>query len=246
MDNSSNIALARLLAQSRAVDVEAANLANVTTPGYRAERMMFSDWLSRQHGGTPPGGGTIVYPQDRASYRDRQSGQLSHTGNPFDLAIAGDGYFTVQGSGGPRLTRAGHFVLGADGTLVDQQGDALLDTAGKKLQLAAADTQVTIAADGTVSSENGQIGKVGIVTAADPNRLQAEGGRLLNAGSTTTKPVATPHLVQGAVEESNVQPTLEVTRMVNDTRTFQMVVQFVQAEADRQQGAIDRIMQKRS
>ena len=246
MDNATNIALARLVAQSRAIDVAAGNLANVTTPGFRAERMMFSDWLSRQRGGTPPGGGTIVYPQDRASYRDRQPGQLAHTGNPLDLALGGDGFFTVQAAGGARLTRAGHFSLAQNGTVVDEQGDALLDTTGKKLQLATADTRITVAADGTVSSENGQIGKIGVVTAGDPNRLQAEGSRLLNADSTATTPVAVPRIVQGALEQSNVEPTLEVTRMMNDSRSFQMVSQFIQAEADRQLGAIDKITQQRA
>ena len=246
MDNATNIALSRLVAQTRAMDVTAGNLANTTTPGYRAERMVFSDWLSRQQSGTPPGGGAIVYTQDRATYRDRQAGQLSHTGNPFDLALSGEGFFTVLGPGGPRLTRAGHFDLSTDGTVVDEQGDALLDITGKKLQITTADTRIAVAADGTVSSENGQIGKIGIVTANDPNRLQAEGGWLLNAGSSATTPVATPHIVQGAMEESNVQPALEVTRMMNDLRTFQMISQFVQTEADRQQNAIDRITQQRS
>jgi len=246
MDNATNVALSRLVAQTRAMDVTAGNLANATTPGYRAERMLFSDWLSRQGGGAGPGSGTIVYTQDRASYRDRQSGQLSHTGNPLDLAIAGEGFFTVLGADGPRLTRAGHFELGRDGSVVDQQGNALLDAAGKKLQIATADTRITVAGDGTVSSENGQIGRLGIVTAGDPNKLQAEGSRLLNAASTATSPAAAARIVQGAVEESNVQPTLEVSRMMNEVRTFQMVSQFVQTEADRQQAAIDHITQKRA
>jgi flagellar basal-body rod protein FlgF len=246
MDNTSNIALSFLVAQTRAMDVTAANLANTTTPGYRAERMLFSDWLSRQHGGTPPGGGTIVFTQDRATYRDRQAGQISQTANPLDLAISGDGFFTVLAPGGPRLTRAGHFTLGQDGTVVDEQGNALLDTAGKKVQLATADTRITVASDGTISSENGQIGKVGIVSVADPNQLKAEGSRLLNAEATTTAAVATPHVIQGSVEASNVEPAAEVTRMMNDLRTFQMVSQFIQAEADREQGAIEKITQQRS
>jgi flagellar basal-body rod protein FlgF len=245
MDNISTVALSRLVAQVRALDVTAGNLANLGTPGYRAERIHFSDWLSRQRGG-PPGDGTIIYTQDRASYRDRQPGQIGHTGNPLDLALGGDGFFTVQGPAGPRLTRAGHFALGTDGAVVDENGNGLLDTAGKKIQIAAADTQISVAGDGTISSQNGQIGRIGVVAVADHTRLQAEGNRLLNANTTTTTPVAAPHLVQGAVEQSNVQPTQEVTRMMNDVRTFQMVSQFLQTEADRQQGAIDKITQNRA
>jgi flagellar basal-body rod protein FlgF len=243
MDNASNIALSRMVAQFRALDLTAGNLANATTPGYHAERMMFGDWLSRQHGGL---GGNIVYTQDRASYRERQSGEFTHTANPLDLAITGDGYFTVLGPSGPRLTRAGHFTLDTDGTIADEQGDALLDPQGRKLQLTTADTHISVAGDGTLSSENGQIGKIAIVNASDPNRLKAEGNRLLNAADTTTSPVATPRIVQGALEQSNVQPALEVSRMTNDLRTFQMLSQFMQSEAERQQGAIDKIMQQRS
>ncbi|CAH2599195.1 Flagellar basal body protein [Rhodovastum atsumiense] len=245
MDNATNVALSRLVAQSRAMDVTATNLANAGTPGFRAERMAFSDWLSRQRG-TPPGGNTVTYTQDRATYRERQAGTLTHTGNPLDLAISGDGFFTVSGPSGPRLTRAGHFMLAANGTLTDAGGNALLDTAGKKLQLAPADTHISVAADGTVTSENGVVGRIGIVSAADPNRLQAEGSRLLNGNDTSTTPVTAPHIVQGSVEDSNVQPVLEVSRMMSDVRTFQMVAQFVQSEAERQQGAIDKITQKRS
>lgn len=76
--------------------------------------------------------------------------------------------------------------------------------------------------------------------------MQSEGSRLLNADSTVTTAVATPRIVQGSVEASNVEPTAEVTRMMNDLRTFQMVSQFIQTEADRQQGAIDKIMQAHS
>ena len=246
MDNATNVALSYLVAQTRAMDVTASNLANINTPGYRAERMTFSDWLSRQHGDTPPGGKTIIFTQDRSTYRDSQSGQVAHTGNPLDLALSGDGFFTVMGPAGPRLTRAGHFTLGQNGAVVEEQGDALLDPTGKKLQLSPADTSITVAGDGTISSENGQIGKVGIVSAADLNRLQTEGSHLLNASTTTTAQVAAPRIVQGSIEESNVQPTTEVTRMIADLRNFQMVAQFVQTEADRQQGAIDKITQQRS
>ncbi len=245
MDNGTYVALSRLTAQTRAMDVAAANLANANTPGYRAERMAFSDWLVREHGG-PKGDNTLTFTQDRATYRDRQAGQISRTGNPLDLALSGDGFFTVMSASGPRLTRAGHFTMSPDGTLTDEAGENLLDDTGQKVQLSPADTHITVAADGTLSSENGLIGKIGVVNAADPNRLRAEGGWRLNADATTTAPVTAPKVVQGAVEDSNVQPVAEVTRMMSDLRNFQMVAQYVQAEADRQQSAIDKILAQRN
>jgi flagellar basal-body rod protein FlgF len=245
MELPTTIALSRLVAQSRALDVTAANLANANTPGFRAERMVFSDWLDREPRlAEPPGGETVAYTQDRATFRDRQPGTLTHTANPLDLALGGGaGWFTVQTPQGPRLTRAGHFQLDATGKIVDEQGDALLDTLGKPLQAAPTDTRLTVAGDGTLSSANGQIGKVGVVEPEDETKLTGEGGRLMTAASPTRQ-VANPRMVQGAIEDSNVQPILELNRMMTDLREFQFTTQFIQGESDRQNGAIDKIMKK--
>lgn len=245
MDNPTTIALSRLVAQSRALEVTATNLANANTPGFRAERVLFSDWLAREpRRAEPPGGQTIAFTQDRATYRERQSGTLTHTANPLDLALgAGVGWFTVMTGNGPRLTRTGHFQLDATGKIVDEQGEPLLDTFGKPLTTTPADTVLTIAGDGTLSSENGQIGKVGVVAPADETKMTAEGGRRLATTSPTT-PVAAPGIIQGAIEGSNVEPILELNRMTNDLREFQFTTQFIQGESDRQNGAIDKIMKK--
>lgn len=248
MDNATYVATSRLVAQQRGMDVMANNIANAGTPGFKAERMLFSDWLARQRNAhTPQGGQAIAFTQDRATYREMEAGSITRTANPFDIAIAiaSDGFFTVATAQGPRLTRAGRFGLMPDGTVSDATGDALLDTNGKPVQIAQGDTRITIAGDGTISSENGQIGKIGIVRPDDPKQLHPEGDRLLRADAATT-PVAVPKLGQGAVEESNVQPVAEMTRMMTGLREFQFVTQFVQGEADRQQSAIDKIFARRS
>jgi len=240
MDNVTAVALSRMVAQQRAMDVTAANIANTATPGYRAERVQFSEWLLRRPGSEEPQG--IAFAQDRATYRDERSGPLSRTGNPLDLAIGADNaYFTVLTPRGPRLTRAGRFELAADGSIVDTSGDALLDGNGRKLLVSTADSAIRVDADGTLASENGTIGRIGVVAADNPANLRAEGDRNF-AATGPTRPVAAPRLTQGAVEESNVQPILEMTRMTDDLRTFQFIAQLVQAEADRQQSAIDKLM----
>jgi flagellar basal-body rod protein FlgF len=241
MQNSTTIALSRMVAQQRAIDVTANNIANATTSGFHATRMLFSDWLLREPARSqPPGAAAEAYTQDRATYRDTISGPLTHTGNPLDIALAGDGYFTVQTARGPRLTRAGHFELNSSGTIVDAQNEPLLGTTGQPIQVATADGVISIAGDGTVSSENGQIGKLGVVLPNDPQKLTAEGALLFDATVPTTQTSA-PKIIQGAIEESNVQPTVELTRMMNDLREFQFASQFIQAESDRQQSAIDKI-----
>lgn len=242
MDITTSLATSRLVAQERAIDVTANNLANANTPGYRTERVQFSDWIDRQAGtAPPPGGKAIAYTQDRATYRESQPGALAHTGNPFDLALAGDGYFTVATRNGPRLTRDGRFGPMPDGTIADSSGNALLDINGQPVRISPADTQIAISGDGTVSSENGQIAKIGVVQPGDPMKLKAEGATRFVSESPTA-PVAAPGLVQGAVEESNVQPVLELTRMMTTERQFQFVTQFIQAEGDRQQTTIDKLL----
>ena len=241
MDNIVSIALSRLSVQSRAMDIVAGNLAQMSTPGYRAERPVFADWLAAQSRTLAPAGArTIAYVQDRATWRDRAEGTLTHTGNPLDLALSGDGYFSVQTPNGVRLTRAGRFTLQSDGAVTDAAGDALLDASGQGLRVSPADTQLSVAADGSLSSQNGPLGRIGVVQPADPNRLTEEGSRLLRA-DTPTAPVARPRLVQGAVEESNVQPVAELGRMLTTQRDFEFATQFVEAESQRHQDAIAKL-----
>ena len=246
MQNATTIALSRLVAQQRAMDVTATNLANANTPGFKGERTLFADWLHRQSGvDAVPGGRTVAYTQDRATYREQAEGALTQTANPLDLAISGAGFFTVQTKAGPMLTRAGRFDLQSDGTVADADGNALLDTAGKPIHVAAADTQLQVAGDGTLSSQNGQLGRIGIVAPADLNRMQAQGDHLLSA-DTPTAAVPQPKVTGGALEDSNVQSVAETTRMMNELREFQFVTQFVQGESERQQSAIDKLTQHQS
>lgn len=224
------------------MDVIANNMANANTPGFHTERVQFSDWIDKQAGtGSVPGGGSVTYTQDRATYRESQPGTLTHTSNPYDLALTGEGYFTVSTKNGPRLTRDGRFGPMPDGTLADTSGNAVLDTSGKPIRIAPTDTQVTISGDGSVSTENGAVGKIGVVQPSDPMKLRAEGGTLFVSDATTTA-VTSPGIVQGAIEGSNVQPVLEVTRMMDNERQFQFVTQLVQAESDRQQQTIDKLL----
>ncbi len=241
MDITTALATSRLIAQQRAMDITANNIANANTPGYRTERVQFSDFIDTQTGAkTPPGIKSISYTQDRATYRESQPGSLTHTGNPYDLALTGDGFFTVNTRNGPRLTRDGRFGPMPDGTLADASGNAVLDTTGKPIQIPSTDTQVTVASDGSITTESGPLAKIGVVQ-ADLLKLQAEGATHFVANAPTSQ-VPVPGIVQGAMEESNVQPVLEVTRMMDNERQFQFVTQLVQAEGDRQQSTIDKLL----
>lgn len=236
MDNITTVALSRIVAQDRALDVTAGNLANAATPGFRAERMLFTAWLAQE-----PRGGPIAYAHDQATFRDPAPGTRRITGNPLDIAIGdAEGWFTVQTPRGPRLTRAGQFRLDAGGAVVDALGDPLLDVNGRPLQTAPTDTRLTVAADGTLASEAGPIGRIGVVRPDNADRMTAEGGTLF-AAAAPTSPLAAPQLLQGAVEDSNVQPIRELTHMMQMMREFQFATQMVEAENTRQTDAIDKI-----
>lgn len=246
MENPTYIALSKLDAQQRTMDVIAGNIANANTVGYKTEHVLFSDFLVKQKDThVAPGGEMLSFTQDRATYRDHSAGSLTQTGNPLDLALGSSGYFSVQTANGTRLTRSGRFGLLPDGTVADASGNALLDTGGSPIQLPAGDSRIQVAADGTISDNTGRIAQVGVVDVDDVNQLVPEGSKLFRA-DVAPHSATQPKIVQGAVEESNVQPITELTQMMQTERSFQFVSQFVQSEADRQQSAIDKITQLQS
>ncbi|HEY8609781.1 MAG TPA: flagellar hook-basal body complex protein [Roseomonas sp.] len=247
MDNPGYIALSRLVAQNRATAVLAHNMANAETPGFRASRPVFAQHLERQRDSrVPPGAEMLHFAQDRATWRDESPGAVQATGNPLDVAISGEGFFSVQTPRGERYTRAGRFALGPEGGIVDMEGNALLGTDGNPLRIAPNDTRLSIRGDGTLSSENGEIGKIRISRFAEPQRLMAEGDRLLSAGAgQAPETIERPALVQGSLEGSNVRPVLELTRLTAEMREFQFIAQFAEKEGERLSGAVDRILRKR-
>ncbi|UFN48666.1 flagellar basal-body rod protein FlgF [Roseomonas sp. OT10] len=245
MDNPGYVALSRLVAQARATAVTAHNMANADTPGFRAARPLFAEHLDRQaRVSQPPSGRNVAFAWDRATWREDSPGPVQTTGNPLDLAITGDGFFVVETPRGERYTRAGRFSLGPDGSIVDAEGNALLNPGGQPLRVGAGDTRLTVSGTGVLSSENGEIGRIRVVRFADPQKLTAEGDRVL-ASSEAPEEMERPAIVQGAVEGSNVRPILEMTRMTNELREFQFVAQFAEREGERLQSAVERILRRR-
>lgn len=244
MDNAGYIVLSRMIVQQRALDVRADNIANMDTPGYKSEAMVFSDYLVQQRGtSAPPGGRTVAMVQDRATWRDFTQGQISKTGNPLDLALMSDSFFAVETPRGERYTRAGRFALSSAGQIVDMSGNPVLGIDGRPLNVPPGDTSITVAGDGAVSSESGEIGTMRIVEFHDQQSLQAEGGSLFSSNQPAV-PAQQPGVAQGAVESANIKGVVELSKMMSDLREFEFASQFADAEAQREQGAIDKIGHK--
>lgn len=243
MENPAYIALSRMIAQQRALDVRATNIANTNTPGFKAENVLFSDYLLQQSGTTVPGGRTVQMVQDRATWRDFGQGQVSKTGNPLDLALQGDGFFVVETPRGERYTRAGRFSLSSTGQIVDMSGNPVLGSDSRPITLPPDDTAVTVASDGTIGGSSGPLGKFRVVQFDAQQTLQAEGNSVF-ASTQAGHDADQPQIVQGAVEGANIQAVVEVTRMMSEMREFEFASQFADGEAQRMQSAIDRIGHK--
>jgi len=215
MDNTSYVALSRQLTLERQMSVVAGNIANMNTAGYKTEHLLFEQMLERA--GQP---GRVAFVQDVGLIRDLGPGALETTGNPLDLAINGEGYFTVETPNGPRYTRGGHFSLNGEGAVVTTGGHPLLDEGGAAIQLPPEVAGISIARDGTISTADGIVARIGLVRFADDTRLGREGDSLL-VTDQMPEPLDAPDIAQGRLERSNVQPILEMTRMMETVRAFQ-------------------------
>jgi flagellar basal-body rod protein FlgF len=247
MDSPGYILLSRLSLQERSTQALAHNIANADTPGFRAMRPIFGQvMVSLRGAGGKPGDSSMSFPQDRATWRDMSQGSLQTTGNPLDVAINGEGFFVVETPQGERYTRAGRFSIAANGRLVDQEGNTVLDRRNRPIAFSAQDTQIEITANGTIQSENGEIGRLQLVRFEKPQNLMAEGNRLFDAKNEAPIPVERPNVLQRVLEGSNVSPVLEITRLTAEMREFQYASMFTEREGERITNSVERILRRRS
>jgi flagellar basal-body rod protein FlgF len=246
MDNSLLVSLSQQLAAYRSMDVIANNLANASTAGYKRESAKFEEYITRV---APAEGQTgmqqVSFVKDAGTSHDLSQGNIQNTGATYDFALNGKGFFTVQTPQGIRYTRDGHFTLNADGQVVTEQGYALQGDGGS-VTITPNDSNIQIAKDGTISSTvNGisnQIGKLQVADFADDTRLTKVGDNLY---STTQQPntVTDTTISQGALEASNVQPVLEISKMIEVMRAYQATATLSQSQEDLTRQAITQLGQ---
>lgn len=241
MENPIYIALSRQDTLRRQMDVTAHNVANMNTPGFKQQRVLFVEYLARPPAGTPGARGQkLSMVQDLSVLRDLREGPIERTGNPLDLALQGEGYFEVETVDGPRYTRAGSFQLDGERRIVNMNGLPVLDDADRPIQIPADATDITVTADGTVSTEQGQLARLKVVRFERGQFMNELGGGLY---TTDEPPLAAEEtkVIQGAVEGSNVQPVVEMTQMTEILRQYQTNQRLIEAEHERQRSAIGRL-----
>lgn len=235
METPGFIALAQQNALRRQMDVIANNVANVNTSGYRAQRMQFVEFLERASPSE-----RYSMPIDLVTSRDLRQGPLQQTDNPLDVAIEGDGYFVVQTLQGERYTRSGQFRMDTERRLVDGGGLPVLGDAGP-IVIPENASQITVSATGDISTDvGGVVGRLRVVQFDSEQQLEMLGGGLY-ATDQTPRDVEQRRIAQGFVEGSNVQPVVEMTRMIDVLRQYQSTQRMLDSEHERQRTAIRQL-----
>jgi len=244
MENPAYIALSRQMVLSRQLDIIANNLANANTASYKREDLAFVEYLVKPDAAGNPtfvrADGKVAMVQDLGMIRDTGQGPMTETGAPLDMAISGEGYFVVQTPEGPRYTRLGRFQIDADGRLVTGEGHVVQGTGGP-IFVPPDDGEVKVARDGTISTAGGPIGRLEVVRFEDDQNLTHAGSGLYIA-KDLPQPATDVEIIQGMVEESNVQPVLELTRMIAVLRNFQAAQKMIDAQDDMQRRVINTVV----
>lgn len=246
MDNSNYVSLSLARTLERNLDVVSNNIANATTAGFKAERADFQDLVEKNLGAG--GKDSVSFVQDAGSHIDPRPGALLKTGNPLDLAITGDGWFGYQAaSGQTAYGRDGRLTIDAQGLLATASGAHILDTGGAPIAIPAeTGGALSVAQDGTITDAQGNaIGQVGLFSVpgiADGQRL---GGGMIQpaAGSAPATAAENVTVTQGFIEQSNVEPVLEMTRMIAIQRAYERAMKLLEDDDSLRQQVLTQLGQ---
>ncbi|MBZ9818596.1 flagellar basal-body rod protein FlgF [Mesorhizobium sp. CA4] len=217
MQDSLYVALSSQIALERRLDTIADNVANASTIGFRATGVKFEDMVS----GTGPK--SVSFASSGKTYLSGAHGALTETGNPFDFAVQGDAWFAIETPAGTVMTRDGRFSMNENGELMSIEGYPVLDGGGAPIQLDPRNGPPKAGADGSLRQNDQLVGAIGLYN-FDP------GENFVRYGNSGVVPARTPEpvtdrsdvgIAQGFLEESNVNPVLEMTRLIQVQRAFE-------------------------
>ncbi|HVY58790.1 MAG TPA: flagellar basal-body rod protein FlgF [Xanthobacteraceae bacterium] len=251
MQNAALIGLSRQVALERELQVVANNVANMSTTGFKADNSIFEDYLmpTARANNFQPGDRRLNFVQDRGTWHDFGQGPVEQTGNPLDVAIDGDAFLVVQTPNGERYTRNGALKLNSAGELVTSEGYQVLGENGP-IVFQQLDREVVISPDGRITVQEGpsaltdtQRGKLRLATFPQAQQLQKDGSSMFAAPAGVVPDAAptTVRVIQGVVEKSNVKPVVEMTRLIEITRTYTQIAGMLQQNSDLRRNAIQQL-----
>ena len=231
MDAAGYATLNRQSGLMREMGVVANNIANASTTGFRREGVVFAEYVAAMD--EDP---SLSMAHASGRHVDLTQATLAQTGGAYDFAIQGEGFFLIETPQGERLTRAGAFTPSAEGELVTPDGYRLLDAGGAPVFIPPDAKGVALARDGTLSANGQPIAQIGLWRPADPMALRHQTGTMFDGGAL--EPVEDGVVMQGMLEDSNVQPVSEIARMIEVQRAYELGQKFLDAEDDRVRGVI--------
>ncbi|MDO8875489.1 MAG: flagellar basal-body rod protein FlgF [Pseudolabrys sp.] len=250
MPNALLVGLSRQVALRRELDVVANNIANINTAGFKANGAVFEEFIGKtaRQGDLSHRDAKVSFVRDRATWTDMTQGAMERTGNPLDVAISGNGFIAIQTPNGERFTRNGAFQVNNAGQLVTSEGFQVMGEAGP-IVMQPKDRDITISADGTISVREGanattesQRGKLRLASFDNPGLLRKDGSSAFAApDGVTPLPDTTSRFVQGSIEKSNVRSVVEMTRMIEVTRTYTSVATMLSQQSDMHRSAIEKL-----
>ena len=242
MDTVVSVGLSHQAALMRRMDVLANNIENTSTTGFKAERVVFGDYLFTMQGDAPASLRRVHMVLDHGVVPDFRQGSIETTNNPLDLAIQGPGFLAVESDSGERLyTRAGVLTRNAQGELVTPNGARVLNDADRPIVIEGTDVNIEITEDGRIRSDMGEIAQLKLVDFADKQQLERRGERLFFTDQPELPAPAGTRFIQGALEGSNVNAIEEVTNMINVLRSYQSMERSLQSYSDLRDRAVERL-----
>lgn len=216
--------------------IVANNIANTATTGYRQEGLIFSEYIQ-----SSPNQPSVSMTRAEVRNTSMEQGALTQTNGTFDFAIEGDGFFMVETPAGERLTRAGSFTPNQAGDLVNMNGHRVLDAGGAPVFVPGDVSDIQVARDGTISADGRLLGQIGVFQPQDPLGIVREDGVLFSAEAGTL-PAEQANILQGFLEGSNVNPILQLSRMIEIQRAYEMGQSFLDSEDERIRGALKSLI----
>lgn len=211
--------VAALSVAQKSMDSIAANLASVSTPGYKRR-------ATANHGFHVGRFGSSEVHVASIQRNDFSQGAIETTGNPLDLAIQGDGFFELEGDDGPVFTRDGEFRLLDDGTMVSPEGFAVTWDP-RVAQLDPGGEEILVSNEGVVTQGGRTAGTLKLVAFADNQALRHTSDGYLVADPNLDRTVAVVEVRQKSLERANIDAVEELVAMITVQRSHQLAASLI-------------------
>lgn len=226
------------MAQQKRLNMISDNVANINTPGFKKQEIQFEEVLG---GKTVPNAAAGRFTQDTGVNYQFSQGSLNHTQNPFDFAINGDAFFPIQAGDTTLYTRNGHFTQNANGDMITELGNPVLDNNGTPVSLPP-NTPFTVTADGSVVTDQGVAAQIGMLRFEDKNSLARAGGNsFIPLDGQEPLPAEGATMLQGFLEDSSVNAIEESVNLTEVNRAYTSTARLLKTLEDLENRAIRQI-----